>query len=110
MNTELALAMIKGRMRDMRYGTKDYTTTFKHCVLQGAERREIEAYNELYFLEHDPEDVSIRSDFGFFDLSFPRVNELKYEHQGVIQLQNLSASVSHVRFIQVILKQQAKQQ
>jgi len=110
MNTELAIAMIESRMRDMGYTPLDYSTSFKHCVLQGKESREIEAYNEFYFLEHDPEDVNIKSDFGFYDLSYQKANELKYEHQGLILLYNQSAIINHVRFIQVILKHKVKQQ
>lgn len=104
MNTDLALSLIESRMRDMGYTPKEYSISFKHFVLQGNERREVEAYNELYFLEHDPEDVSIQSDFGFYDLSFQKTNEMKYEHQGNIGLQNLSGSTNHIRFIQIILK------
>jgi hypothetical protein len=110
MNTDLAIAMINSRMRDMGYMPSDYSTSFKHCVLQGNERREIEAYNEFYFLEHDPEDVNIKSDFGFYDLSYQKVNELKYEHHGIIWLQNLSGIINHIRFIQVILKQKDNKQ
>lgn len=109
MNTELALAMIESRMRDMGYKSTDYSTSFRHCVLQGTENREIEAYNEFYFLEHDPVDVNIKSDFGFYDLSNPNANELKYEHQGLILLRNLSGAAIHVRFIQVTLKHKANE-
>jgi hypothetical protein len=104
MNTDLALALIESRMRDMGYKEGDYSMTFKHHVLQAGELREIDAYNEFYFLEHDPDDVNIQSDFGLYDLSFHQTNELKYEHQGLITLQNLSSAVNHVRFIQVVLK------
>lgn len=110
MNTELAIAMINSRMGDMGYKPGDYSTSFKHCVLQGNESREIEAYNEFYFLEHDPEDVNIKSDFGFYDLSYHKANELKYEHQGLILLRNLSGIVTHVRFIQVTLKHKENKQ
>lgn len=96
-------------MRDMGYKPSDYSTSFRHCVLQGAEIREIEAYNEFYFLEHDAVDVNIKSDFGFYDLSNPTANELKYEHQGLILLRNLSGAAIHVRFIQVILKHKANE-
>lgn len=109
MNTELALALIESRMRDMGYKPEEYSTSFKHCVLQGSEVRELEAYNEFYFLEHDPTDVIIRSDFGFYDLSNPTANELKYEHQGMIVLRNLSGAPIHVRFIQAILKHKVKE-
>lgn len=104
MTTDLALALIENRMRDMGYKPDEYSMSFRHYVLQGAEQREIEAYSEFYFLEHDPDDVNIKSDFGLYDLSFHKSNELKYEHQGLIQIQNLSGTVNHLRFIQVILK------
>ncbi len=104
MTTDLALSLIESRMHDMGFSKSNYSLAFKHIVLQGNERSEIEAYNEVYFLEHDPEDVSIRSDFGFYDLSSQKTNELKYEHQGLIDLQNLSGNTNHIRFIQVILK------
>lgn len=104
MNTELALSLIKSRMRDMGYKTGDYTTNFRHLVLQGDEHRDIEAYNEFYFLEHDPCDVNIKSDFGLYDPSFFKTNELKYEHQGYICIHNLSSMPNHIRFIHVALK------
>lgn len=49
MNTDLALALIESRMRDMGHKQEDYYMKFKHCVLQSGEIREIEAYNEFYF-------------------------------------------------------------
>ncbi len=104
MNTDLAIALIESRMRDMGYKPEEYSVTFRHHVLQGREIREVEAYGEFHFLEHDPEDVNIKSDFGLYDLSFHKTNELKYEHQGLILIQNLSGAVNHVRFIQVVFK------
>lgn len=104
MTTDLAMALIESRMRDMAYRHEDYSVALRHYVLQGGEQREIEAYSEFYFLEHDPDDVSIKSDFGLYDLSFHKANELQYEHQGLILIQNLSGALNHVRFIQVVFK------
>ncbi len=43
MNTDLALALIESRMRDMGHKREDYYMNFKHCVMQSGEIREIEA-------------------------------------------------------------------
>ena len=104
MNTELALANIRSRMRDMGFKEEDYSVSQKHLVLQSGGHEDIEAYNEIYYLEHDPEDVNVKSDFGLYDLSFYKTNELKYEHRGFISIHNYSAMVRHVRFIHVTLK------
>lgn len=104
MNTELALANIRSRMRDMGFKEEDYSIGHKHVVLQGNGHENIEAYNEIYYLEHEPEDVNIKSDFGLYDLSFHKTNELKYEHRGFISIHNYSAGLRHVCFIHITLK------
>ena len=46
MNTELAMANIRSRMRDMGYAETDYSTTPKYFVLQGDGHLDIEAYQQ----------------------------------------------------------------
>lgn len=104
MNTELALANVRSRMRDMGYHEEDYSLGQKHLVLPGNGHIDIEAYGEFFYLEHEPEDVNIKSDFGLYDLSFTKSNELKYEHRGFISIHNYSATTSHVRFIHIVFK------
>lgn len=104
MNTELAILTIRSRMQNMGYQEQDYSLCQKHIVVPGSGHVDIEAYNEFYFLEHEPEDVNIKSDFGLYDLSFAKCNELSYEHRGFISIHNYSAAMRHVRFIQVVLK------
>lgn len=108
MTTELALANIRTRMRDKGYDEQDYSVGYKHFVIPGSGRLEVTAYNEIYYLEHEPEDVNIRSEFGLFDLSFTASNEMKYEHTGLISIRNYSAMPGHVRFIHVTLRHQIK--
>jgi hypothetical protein len=103
MTEELAISMAHDRMRDMGFTKKDYALTVRHFVLKVSETRDINAFNEYYFLSHDPVDVTVLSDFGFYDLSFERTNELKYEHQGFISLKNNAGTVNHIRFIHVVL-------
>lgn len=104
MNTELALACIRSMMRDEGLSETDYSLRSVHLVLPPDGHLDIEAYNELYYLEHEPEDVNIRSDFGLYDLGFDKVNELQYEHRGFISIHNYSAMIRHIRFIRVFLK------
>lgn len=103
MTTELALDYIPRRMCEMGYG-KHYMIRFRHLRLGPAEERRMHGYNQLYILVEPPDDVTVESDNGYFDVSDDRTNELQYEHQGEIVIVNLSPFSNHVRFIQVIPK------
>jgi hypothetical protein len=101
MTEEYTLQLIARRMQDLGFG-KNYITETQHLVLQANELLEIEAYNQFYFLVKQVDNVRVRSDFGFFDLSFAFTNKQDYEHQGFIAIQNFSNTINHVLFIQVI--------
>lgn len=103
MTIDLALEYIPRRMQELGYG-KDYYIRFRHIVMQPNEKLEIEAFNQFYILVDEPDSVAIRSDFGMYDMSNEKTNEQFYEHQGIIQLKNYSATVNHIRFIQVVPK------
>ena len=49
-------------------------------------------------------DIRVESDTGVYDLTETNVNELTYEHQGAVKIQNQSPLISRIRFIQVIPK------
>lgn len=101
MTIALALEYIPRRMCERGYGS-DYLLRFRHLRLDPGEVREVEGYNQFFLLIEPPDDVTVESEFGFFDLSSDAVNEMQYEHQGAIVLTNLSPFSNHVRFIQVI--------
>jgi hypothetical protein len=101
MTTALALEYIPQRMQELGHG-KNYYIRFRHIVLQGNEKLEIESFNQYFILVEEPENVKIVSDFGIYDLSNDRTNEQFYEHQGNILITNYSATITHLRFIQVI--------
>lgn len=106
---ELASEYIRSRMEKLGYGT-DYYIEFRHLVFQPGEHRDIEAYNEFFLLSEAVDNVNIKSDFGIFDLSFNKADELQYWHQGFISIHNYASSVNHIQFVQVIpiLKSKAK--
>jgi len=97
---ELISEYIRSRMEKLNYGT-EYYIEFRHLVLQPGQHKDIEAYNDLMVLVEPVEGVNIKSDFGMFDLSFDRIDELQYVHQGFISIHNYSPSLNHVQFVQV---------
>ncbi len=103
MNIALALEYIPRRMEELGYG-RNYYIRFRHLVLQPNELVELEAYNQFFILLDEPMNVQVSSEFGLFDLSIDKTNEQLYEHQGFISIQNYTAAINHVRFIQVIPK------
>lgn len=102
MTPDLAKEYIFRRMKDL--GIEDYYLRFRHFAMQPGEKINEEAHNQFYILVHEIDEVSISSDFGFYDLSDPNINEQSYEHQGSISIINNSQIRIHVRFIQIIPK------
>jgi len=103
MTINLALEYIPRRMRELGYAD-NYFLRFRHIVLQSGEKLNIDGHNQLYLLVEEVSDISISSELGVFDLSQSKSNEMIYEHQGEIQIYNYSNSINHIRFIQVIPK------
>lgn len=107
MTINLALEYIPRRMEELGFGNNFYLK-FRHFVLQPQEVREVPAYNQFFILVEEADNVSVNSEFGIFDLSLSNVNEMLYEHQGLIRIQNYASGINHVRFIQVIPKHKLK--
>ncbi len=103
MTINLALEYIPRRMEELGFGD-DYYLRFRHFVLQAAEQLEVPAFNQFFILVEEAEDVSVKSEFGIFDLSLKNANEMLYEHQGQITLQNYNSGITPTRCIQVIPK------
>lgn len=101
MTAELAAAYIEKRMDELGYG-KRYYLRFRHLVLAAKEKRKIEAPNQLLILINPPDEISVSSDFGVYDVTAQNINECQYEHQGSIRVRNLSGIMAHARFIQAI--------
>jgi hypothetical protein len=104
MTIDLALEYIPKRMLELGYAKEEYALKFRHFVLKANEQKNIDAFNQLYILVEETEDVSVSSELGRFDLSSVITNEMQYEHQGQIKIINQSVQVRHVRFIQIIFK------
>jgi hypothetical protein len=104
MNLAFAHDYIARRMEELGYGN-NYYLRVRHIVLKPLENRTLNADNQLWLLLDAVDSISIQSEFGVFDLAAYHINELQYEHQGKIVLNNYSANLKHLIFIQVIPKQ-----
>ena len=101
MDTAIVMEYVRMRMSEFGYG-ENYSVRLRHIVLQASEIREIDSSDHLYILVEQVSGVSIQSTFGFFDLGSTNVNELQYEHQGKIVMNNYSPAIVSVRFVQAI--------
>jgi hypothetical protein len=104
MNTALAMEYIPRRMLDLGYGNK-YYIRFVQLSLQPSEIRLLNATSEFFILVEEPNNVSVDSDMGIYDPNLPNVNEMQYEHQGVITITNQLPKLNTVQFIQVVPKE-----
>jgi hypothetical protein len=105
MTIELAIEYIPKRMEELGYGN-NYNIRFRHFVLQAKETQNIDADNQLFILIEANDAMSVKSDFGIYDLAALNVNELQYEHQGNMDITNYGNTTLHVRFIQIIPKKE----
>ncbi len=103
MTIDLALQYIPKRMQELGYNTQ-YHLRLRHLVLQPQAEVNISSYNQLVLLVDEVNDIRVESDTGVYDLTETNVNELTYEHQGAVKIQNQSPLISRIRFIQVIPK------
>lgn len=103
MTTEIALGYLKGRMYELGYGDK-YYIRLRHFVLRPKESITINADVNMFLLIEPPTMVRVESSFGIHDLTVDNINELQYEHQGNIQVENYASRLQHVQFIQVIIQ------
>jgi len=86
-------------------GHNEYYTVFRHLILYPGEQREEKGYNELYFLLEDSAALRIESDFGVYDQTAKFINEVSYEHHGLVVITNLDIeNNTSVKFIQAIPK------
>ncbi|MBO9565546.1 MAG: hypothetical protein J7621_22405 [Niastella sp.] len=103
MTTALAQEYLRGRMAELGFADQ-YYIRLRHYVLRPKQVITIHADVHLFLLIQPPVMVRIQSDYGIYDLTVDNVNELQYEHQGLIEVENYSSHLQHVQFIQVIIQ------
>jgi hypothetical protein len=103
MTTALALEYLRGRMAELGFADK-YYIRLRHYVLLPKQAITIHADVHVFLLIQPPVMVRVQSEYGIHDLTVDNVNELQYEHQGIIEVENYASYLQHVQFIQVIIQ------
>ncbi len=102
MTQAMALAYIPSRMEEL--GHRKYILRLRHFMIGGKEHLDIDGQGQLFVLLDPDCMVKVSSDSGTFDLTAGNINEMCYEHQGNIDIENYTAVPLSVKFIQVIPK------
>lgn len=102
MTTALAQDYIRGRMLELGYGD-NYYIRLRHYVLRPLEIITVDADIHFFLLIQPPVMIRVQSTYGIYDLTVDNVNELQYEHQGKIEVENYASYLVHIQFIQVII-------
>lgn len=102
MSEVFAMHYIPQRVRERGYDR--YRLEFQDLQLAPSEEREITAYNELWLLLEAEEGITIRSDYGHYNVRDGQLPENVHEHADRILVRNASYVVQWVQFIQVVLQ------
>lgn len=101
MTIQLAVDYIRRRMLELGHEDR-YHLRFRHFVLQASDQITLDTGDQIFMLVEPIGSVSIESTFAMYDLTIDNSNELQYEHQGQIRINNYTNRTQHVRFIQII--------
>lgn len=102
MTEEFILRYAAQRVKER--GFEKFLMRYHDLAIQGEEVKEINAFNEIYFLVHADTGISIQSDYGGYDYGNSSLSENVHEHSDQIQIINQTSSTKRVRFIQVIFQ------
>jgi hypothetical protein len=102
MSEEFILRYAEQRVKERGYDK--FLMRYHDLLIQGEEIKEINAFNEIYFLITADEGISIRSDYGEYDYSNSSLSENVHEHADQIRITNHTSSAKRTRFIQVIFQ------
>ena len=103
MSEEFILRYTEQRVKERGYDT--FLMRYHDLLIQGEEKKEIQAFNEIYFLISADAGISIQSDYGEYDYDNLSLSENVHEHADQIRITNNTSSIKRVKFIQVIFQQ-----
>jgi hypothetical protein len=103
MTEEFIIRYAEQRAKERGYDK--FLMRYHDLVIQGEETKEINAFNEIYFLISADAGISIQSDYGEYDYGNLSLSENVHEHADQIRITNYTSSTKRVQFIQVIFQQ-----
>ncbi|ELR71758.1 hypothetical protein C900_02343 [Fulvivirga imtechensis AK7] len=86
-------------------GFDKYRLDYRDINVSPGERKEIPAYNQIWFVVETGEGIQISSDYGEFDADNPLLQENAHEHGDWIVIENTSQAISQVKLIVVTLEE-----
>ena len=101
MSKEFILAYIPQRVKQL--GFTNYHIRYRDFFIASKSSQSIDAWNELYFIVGEPQDILIDSDYGQYNTTISAQAENTYQHKGAITISNTADSGRRVKFVQVIL-------
>lgn len=103
MTEGLAIEIAEQMMRERGVGCENYLLRYRHLVLGVSETRQVSGKSDLYILLSPVSQVRVFSRSGVYD-TIALLNEVQYVHTGEFTVSNLDQAIAHVKFLQVIPK------
>jgi len=101
MTINFALEYIPRRMRELGYGD-NYILRLRQFILIPKSVITVQAHAEYFILVEAQEGIRIESNTGVYSSFEEQSDELQYEHNGEIIIDNAAEAYQWVKFIQVI--------
>jgi len=101
MSEEFIIQYIPQRVRQL--GFSEYHLNYRDLLVEKCTSMNIPAYNELYFIIDDPDEMIVESDYGVYDSTDCPVDDNIHQHRGEIVIQNKSNKDRRIKFIQVLM-------
>jgi hypothetical protein len=101
MTEQLIIQYIQERVKQL--GFTDYHLRYRDLMIGKQSSMAVTAWNELYFIVDDPQDLIVESDYGIYDSTETPVEENVHQHRGEIVIQNKANRSRRIKFIQVII-------
>lgn len=99
MNEAFISSYIQKRSQDL--GWSSYAQYVRQFTIDQNASIEVYGHSDFYVLLGQPEEVSIESDCGAYDLGDSGISEQQHEHCGTIMISNLGSCTRSVTLIQV---------
>ncbi|MNE07273.1 hypothetical protein D3C87_22760 [compost metagenome] len=103
MTEGLAIEIAEQMMRERGISCENYLLRYRHLVLGASETRQVSGKSDLYILLSPVSQVRVFSRSGVYD-TIALLNEAQYVHTGEFTVSNLDKAIVHVKFLQVIPK------
>lgn len=101
MSEEFILRIIPDRIRQLGY--HNYHVRYRDFTVKALGKMILPAFNELWFIAHDPPGLIVESGYGVYDSTGDYISDNTHQHRGEILITNPDNESKRIKFIQVII-------